>query len=183
MVYLWGDIPFSQANSLNTTRSVGYAAFDNQIAIYDTLISGLQQLNTYFSTASLSTEIQSELKTQDILLNGSLDFWRRYANSLRLRLLMRISYYDEATAKTQVTAMLADPVTYPMISNNTYNVQLNESPTALKSDLQSALAPTGNGNGLPAYAPAYLMDTVMVANGDPRTAVYWDSVRGAKSSM
>ena len=178
MVDLWGDIPFSQANSLNVTRSIGLAPFDNQIAIYDTLIAGLQQLNTYFSTAVLPSTISAEFKTQDILLNGSLAAWRRYANSLRLRLLMRTSYYDEATAKTQVTAMLADPGTYPMISDNSMNVLLNESPTALKSDLQSVLAPTpGSGTGSPVYAPAYLLDTVMVANGDPRTAVYWDSVQ------
>jgi SusD/RagB-like outer membrane lipoprotein len=182
MVDLWGDIPFSQANSLNTTRSISNAAFDPQVTVYDSLISGLQQLNTYFAAASqpnaIPTEIQSELNQQDMLLGGNLNLWQRYANSLCLRLLMRISYYDQSMAQTQVTAMLANPNTYPLITSNSMNVVLNESPTALKSDLQAALAPTGTGNGLPAYAPAYLLDTVMVANGDPRTAILFDSVAG-----
>ena len=38
MVDLWGDIPFSKANSLNTaTRTVIDAPFDDAAAIYDTL--------------------------------------------------------------------------------------------------------------------------------------------------
>jgi hypothetical protein len=179
MVDLWGDIPFSKANSLNTaSRSLSYAPFDNQVAVYDSCIAGLQALNTWFASATLSTEIQAELTQQDILLNGSLIGWQRYANSLLLRLLMRTSFYDETTSKTLVTAMLADPATYPLITDNSMNVALQESPTALKSDLQSALAPSGTGNGAVWYAPAYLLDTIMVANGDPRTAVYWDSVAG-----
>lgn len=167
MIDLFGDIPFSQAGSLNTSRSISYAPFDNAAALYDTLIAGLKTLNTYFASASLATETQAEFTKQDILLGGKIDAWRRYANSLRLRLLMRISYYNEATAKAEVAAMLADPSTYPLITDNTYNVQLNESPNALKSDLRDAFT------GSP-YAPAYLLDTLMVNNSDPRTAVLWD---------
>ena len=179
MVDLWGDIPYSKANSLNTaSRSVSYAPFDGQIAVYDSCIAGLEALNTWFASASIDPDVQSDFTAQDALLGGSLAAWRRYSNSLLLRLLMRTSYYDESTAKTQVTKMLGDPTDWPLITDNTMNVLLQESPTALKSDLQSALAPTGNGNGLPAYAPAYLLDTIMVANSDPRTAVYWDSVAG-----
>ncbi|TDW99127.1 SusD/RagB family nutrient-binding outer membrane lipoprotein [Dinghuibacter silviterrae] len=172
MVDLWGDIPFSQAGSLNTSsRSVSYAKFDDAAGLYDTLIANLKTLNTFFDTVSLSTEVSSNLQKQDILLGGSLTLWRRYVNSLRFRLLMRISYQNTSEAQTEVTAMLADPTTYPMITDNTMNVTLKESPTTLKSDLLSAF--TANP-----YAPAYLLDTLMAANNDPRTAVLWDSVRG-----
>lgn len=174
MVDLWGDMPFSKANSLNTSRSIGYAPFDNAAAIYDTLITGLNDLNTYFASTTLSPEIGSTLKAQDILMGGDLTWWQRYANSLRLRLLMRISYFDEATAKAAVTTMLSDPGTYPLVTDNVHNVLLNESPPTLRSDLHDALT-TLNGNP---YAPAYLLNTLMVANSDPRTTVFWDSVAG-----
>jgi hypothetical protein len=171
MVDLWGDIPFSEAGSLNVSRTVEYPKFDDAAGIYDTLIAGLKTLNTFFDTASLSTEVAANLAKQDMLLGGDLTLWRRYANSLRLRLLMRISYENVSEAQTEVTAMLADPTTYPMISDNSQNVTLKMSPTTLKSDLLSAF--TGNP-----YAPAYLLDTLMAANNDPRTAVLWDSVKG-----
>jgi hypothetical protein len=173
MIDLWGDIPFSKANSLNTaSRSISFVPFDNAAAIYDTLITGLKDLNNYFDTTKVATEITASLKKQDILLGGDITWWRRYVNSLRLRLLMRISYQDETTAKTEVSAMLADPTTYPLITANTYNVTLKMSGLTLKSDLKDALT------GSP-FAPAYLLDTLMLANSDPRTAVLWDSAAGS----
>jgi len=175
MVDLYGNIPFSQANSLNSSaRSISYAKFDDAAAIYDTLITGLKDLNTWFASASLSAEIAASLTQQDILLGGKLDAWRRYANSLRLRLLMRISYQNETLAKTEVAAMLADAATYPLVSANSQNVTLAESPTTLKSDLRDAFT------GSP-YAPAYLADTLMANNSDPRLAVLFDSVAGSST--
>jgi len=172
MIDLWGDIPFFKAGSLNTaSRSVDNAPFDNATALYDTLITGLKDLNSYFDTAKIATETQASLTKQDILLGGSISAWRRYTNSLRLRLLMRISYQDETTAKTEVTTMLGDPTTYPLITSNAQNVTLKMSGLNLKSDLQGALK-------LSPYAPAYLLDTLMVNNNDPRTAVLWDSAQG-----
>lgn len=173
VIDLWGDIPFTKAGSLNTAaRSLSDAPFDKAEAIYDTLINGLKDLNTYFASANLATETQATLSKQDILLGGDITKWRRYANSLRLRLLMRTSYFNEARAKTEVSAMLADPSTYPVISDNSYNVLLNESPTTLKSDILDAFG----GAATPTYAPSFLLDTLMVANADPRTAVLFDSV-------
>jgi hypothetical protein len=68
--------------------------------------------------------------------------------------------------------MLADPATYPLITSNSQNVLLQESPTTLKSDLRDALT------GSP-YAPAYLADTLMANNADPRLTILFDSVQGS----
>ncbi|MFY0253906.1 SusD/RagB family nutrient-binding outer membrane lipoprotein [Chitinophaga sp. 30R24] len=168
MVDLWGDIPFGQAGSLNLPdRIVVPAEFDNAAAIYDTLIAGLDNLNSYFASAKLTAETQASLTKADFMLQGSIDAWRRYANSLRLRLLMRTSFVKEANAKAAVINMLNNPTQYPLISSNNENVLVAMSPTALKSDMLDAL--TGNP-----FAPAFLLDTVMLANNDPRTEVYWD---------
>ncbi|HWB92726.1 MAG TPA: SusD/RagB family nutrient-binding outer membrane lipoprotein [Puia sp.] len=169
LVDLFGDIPFFKAGSLNTDRTISYAPFDDAKTIYDTLINDLASINTWMASATLTTDVQSVFKSQDILLGGNLAAWRRYANSLRLRLLMRISYSDEATAKAAVATMLGDPATYPMITSNAQNVTLKMSPPDLKSDMESAIGG--------AYAPAYLLDTLQVANGDPRTVVMWDSAQ------
>jgi hypothetical protein len=168
MIDLWGDIPFSESNSLNTTRSLSYAKFDDAASLYDTMITNLKSLNTWFDTATVATTQASALSTGDLMFGGDLSKWQRYANSLRLRLLMRISNYDESTAKSEVTTMLNDAGTYPMITSNDYNAVLWMSGTTLKSDLNDVFS------GYP-YAPAYLLDTMMVANGDPRTDVFWDA--------
>lgn len=168
MIDLWGDIPFTQAGSLNSSRTVSPAPFDDAASLYDTLITNLKDLNTWFASATLPAAAATELGKQDLMYKGDLTLWRRYANSLRLRLLMRISNIKEASAKTEVTAMLNDPATYPLIADNAQNAVVWMSPTTLKSDLLDVFSSFR-------VAPAYLLDTLMVANNDPRTAVYWDT--------
>ncbi len=172
MVDYWGDIPFTEAGGLNYTNTLTNAKFDDAETIYTLLIDSLASLNTYFANASLSTTIKTSLSTQDILLGGDLDLWQKYTNSLRLRLLMRISNYDETTAKTKITAMLNDPDTYPVIDKNSEDILLEMNPTNLISDIQSGLTDGATSNG--AIAPYYMLNTEMVANNDPRTAVFWD---------
>ena len=172
VVDMWGDVPYSDANSLNTSRTAYSAKFDDAAGLYTMMIDSLASINTYLASASLETDIKKSLSTNDLIYAGTLDSWRRYANSLRLRLLMRTSNYDESTAKSAVSTMLADASTYPLIDDNTYNAEFKMSPTTYSSDILSAFTE------LYPYAPAYMLDTVMAGNGDPRTAVYWDSVGG-----
>jgi len=172
MVDLWGDIPFSEAGSLNATNIFSTAKFDDAASIYNTIISDLKDLNMYFDTVKLSNASAKSLAAQDILLKGNLTLWRKYTNSLRLRLLMRISNVDEATAKAAVTEMLNDQNTYPLVNNNDENILLKMNPPSFKSDIRDGLTDLATSSG--PVAPAYLLETVMVANNDPRTPVLWD---------
>lgn len=167
MVDMWGDIPFSKANSLNSSRIIEYASYDNAAAIYDTLIASLDNVNTFLSTATVAAAEAGNLKLYDRMYNGDLTKWRCYANSLRLRLLMRISNVSESKAQAAVTSMLNNPGTYPLITTNDQDALVWESPTTLVSDLLSAFT------SFP-YAPKYLLEDVMVANNDPRTKVTFD---------
>jgi hypothetical protein len=114
MVDLWGDIPFSEAGLLNKTGNVVYPAFDNDAVVYDTLLAGLKGASEYFASAELSSSTQSIFSTQDIVLHGDLKRWQRYANALRLRLLMRISFVNESRAQIEVAEMLNNPTAYPL---------------------------------------------------------------------
>jgi hypothetical protein len=168
MIDLWGDIPFSRANGLNgPDRTATDIPYDDAKTLYTTIINNLKTINTYLDTVTVETDVKSELASADVLLKGDLVAWQRYANSLRLRLLMRISNSDEATAKTEVTAMLADAAAFPVVTTNAQNVTFKESPTQVRSDLVDVFT------GYP-YAPEYLINTLQEANGDPRLEVMWD---------
>jgi hypothetical protein len=175
MVDLWGDIPFTQANSLNATSTVVNPAFDDAAMLYDSIINGLDLLNTYFASKTLSSIEQQSLAKQDILLKGNITLWRKYTNSLRLRLLMRLSNYDN-TIQSKITAMLNDPGAYPLVDNNDENILLNVNPAGGKNfsseGLRAGLTDAASSSG--PYAPAYMLETMMVANNDPRTDVFWD---------
>ena len=171
MVDLWGDIPFSAAGSLNTTNTISNPKYDEQKALYTSFISDLDALGTYFNTNTTSAAFSKA----DILLKGNMNMWARYANSLRLRLLMRISKTDEATARPAILAMLANQTTYPLVdggNNGTYNPGtsdiLLQALTNSSSDLRDAFF---EGSW---YATDYALNTVMLPANDPRIDVIYD---------
>ncbi|WP_207532398.1 SusD/RagB family nutrient-binding outer membrane lipoprotein [Desertivirga arenae] len=172
MVDLWGDIPFSEAGSLHSNSTITYGKFDDQKELYSTIISGLDAASTYFSTATTN----ATFSRYDILLSGNVDKWRRYANSIRLRLLMRMSNAEENTAKTEILKMLASPTQYPLVDGGNvaaYNPASSDillRPLTTNTDnLNSALTEIGSYS-----APDYMLNTVMLPANDPRIPVMFD---------
>ncbi|SFW51480.1 SusD/RagB family nutrient-binding outer membrane lipoprotein [Chitinophaga sancti] len=168
MVDAFGDIPFSKANSLNLAdRSIVFASYDDAAQIYDTLIYKLDQINNYLDTATVVSTESANLKIYDRMYAGDLTMWRRYTNSLRLRLLMRISNVSEAKAKPEIVNMLNNSSKYPVITSNDQDALVWESPTNLKSDLYDVFKDFR-------WAPKYLID-FMTTNNDPRVEVFFDA--------
>ncbi|MGY0035378.1 SusD/RagB family nutrient-binding outer membrane lipoprotein [Pedobacter sp. NJ-S-72] len=111
MVDLWGDIPYSEAGSLEKSSTLVNPKFDEQKALYTSFISDLANAAAYFK----ANPTNKDFAKADILLKGDVNLWTRYANSLRLRLLMRISKVDEGTARTAVLDMLNNAAANPLI--------------------------------------------------------------------
>lgn len=174
MVDLWGDIPFSEAGRVNTSGDIAPATFENASDVYDTLLDGLKNAAIYFSSTQLSNAAQASFSKQDILLNGQFDKWRRYANSIRLRLLMRLSFVKEEKVKAEVLNIINDPVTYPLVDGASgYTPLLTDillQPlTTYVDDLHLALTEVFNYS-----APDYMLNTVMKPGNDPRIPVLFD---------
>ncbi len=172
---LWGDIPFSEAGLLNATGEIVYPKFDRAPELYWKIVDDLKSVSEYFSNANLSDKMRSSFSTQDILLNGELKRWRRYTNSLRLRLLMRISFYDETKAREDVLEILQQPNQYPLIDDggDGYHPVIDDvllQPLAdYTDDLHSAFADWTNYP-----APFYLLEEVLKPTDDPRIPVLFD---------
>jgi hypothetical protein len=174
MVDLWGDIPFSEAGSVNMSGNIVVAKFDNAPAIYDAILDGLKNAALYFSSAQLPSPAHASFSKQDILLNGQFDKWERYANSIRLRLLMRLSFVNEDKAKGDVLNILNNPSVYPLIDGaSNYTPLLTDvllQPlTTYADDLHNALSEVFTYS-----APDYLLNTVMKPCNDPRIPVLFD---------
>ncbi len=92
---LWGDVPYTQAlmGAENTTP-----AYDSQADIYAALLSEL-------ATASAALDPgEPGFDQGDILYGGSVTAWQRFANSLRMRLAMRLQGVEPATAQSEFVA-------------------------------------------------------------------------------
>ncbi len=186
MADYWGDIPFSEAGSLDRYNTIVYPKYDKAEDIYADAIEELVELNTYFDTVSLSSSAQDLTATYDIWMQGDISRWQKFTNSLRLRLLMRMSNYDETTAQAAVTAMLSNPTTYPMVDDNSENILFPMNPDELCSSLRTGLTDGAVSEGaIPSYR---LLNEIMLDNEDPRVPVYWDpnvdgEYRGAKHDL
>jgi hypothetical protein len=168
MVDLFGDIPFSEAGKLNLTGELVAPKFDSSEEIYRALLEGLEESAAYFANTTPDAQIAAGFSAQDILLKGSLDKWRRYANSIRLRLLMHISFQNEGKAQADVMEMLNAPGSFPLVDETAHNVLLAPL-TNYTDNMRNAVTELTSH-----IAPEFLLDQVLKPANDPRIRVLYD---------
>jgi hypothetical protein len=105
MTDAYGEIPYSEA--IQAKDGVNYPKFDSQEAIYAAILTELEEANNLLGTSS-------ERVDGDILFNGNVIRWKRFANSLRLRILMRLSDRKDPSAAMQ--AILNNPTQSPIFT-------------------------------------------------------------------
>jgi hypothetical protein len=83
---LWGDVPYSEA--LQAQEGITQPKYDTQEFIYTDGQTGI--LAVLEQSANTLTNTSAKI-TGDVMFNGELDKWVRFANSLQVRYMMRIS--------------------------------------------------------------------------------------------
>ncbi|WP_114793336.1 SusD/RagB family nutrient-binding outer membrane lipoprotein [Niabella yanshanensis] len=112
----YGDVPFLQANSARKEYGdVKEPAFDSQKDIYLGLFHNLEQANQLLK-AGQPVDTKS-----DPIYHGDVAKWRRFGNSLYLRLLLRVS--AKAELASAITGKIKEIVEtssseYPVFTNN-----------------------------------------------------------------
>lgn len=86
----WGDLPYSEA--LKGTENFT-PKYDKQQDIYTAVMKELKEAAAQIDNGNPVTG--------DILFNGNMDNWRRFANSIRLLMALRLSKIDPAKGKTE----------------------------------------------------------------------------------
>ncbi len=87
----FGDIPYSQALNL---KEYPQPAYDTQKDVYDGLIATLNEVQDTLD-ALIAADV-SGFSSGDLFFNGDLTKWKKFANSLRLRIALRASNADAA---------------------------------------------------------------------------------------
>ena len=98
MTDIWGDIPYSEANSGDPSTPPKY---DAQSDIYTGILADLKTAST------LSVPGGTTYGTADLIYNGDATKWKKFANSLRLRYGLRLSKVDPAKSQAEVAAAIA----------------------------------------------------------------------------
>ncbi|MEP1088512.1 SusD/RagB family nutrient-binding outer membrane lipoprotein [Algoriphagus sp.] len=100
LVDVFGDVPYTEG--LKGAENVT-PAYDDQVAIYQDLVA---QLNTAIDLLTNSSGANG-LGSADVMFGGDVNKWAKFANTLKLRLLIRMSSSSEtsAFAATQFASM------------------------------------------------------------------------------
>src|SRR6266487_230314 len=95
---IFGDIPYFKAAD-GTGENAHY---DKQELIYKDMLKELKE-----AAAALSTSNPKQLPGQDYVYNDDIAKWKKFANSLRLRLAIRLTQVDAALAKQNAEEAIA----------------------------------------------------------------------------
>lgn len=106
---MFGDIPYSEAFRGN--EGLLLPKFDSQQSIYTSLLADLERANELFDE-------NKAFDGTDLIYNNDALKWQKFCNSMRLRLLIRVSNRAEMNVPAQLAEMLADPVKFPLIGSN-----------------------------------------------------------------
>ena len=153
---LYGDIPYSEAGK-GFIEGITQPKYDSQSDIYADMLAKLEAAATGLNGANRT------FGTGDLMYQGDVEKWRKLANSLMLRLGMRLVKADPGAAQSWVAKAIAGGT---MTSNADIAYVPHNDPTGWR-----------NGNG-----SVFLVDRSprlskffvdwMVSHGDPRLEVY-----------
>lgn len=156
---LYGPIPFREASNakLNQVYSPKY---EQQEAVYQGLLQDLEEaINLFGSTG--------ETISNDILFNGNIERWKKFATGLTIRLLIRQS--KKVNPTTALTNIINNPSKYPLFASHQDQAALqylaiwdNSVPLYRRSNSDYATSTRVSKN---------LIDNLKLLN-DPRLPVY-----------
>ncbi|NLA25017.1 MAG: SusD/RagB family nutrient-binding outer membrane lipoprotein, partial [Bacteroidales bacterium] len=155
---LWGDIPYSEA--LKAASNLDYAPkYDSQEDIYYSMLEELK-----LAESLLKNDKEFFDPSADIIGNANIDTWKRFANSLRLRLATRIKNKNHA----RYVEELNDLASKLLISSNSESIlfaynSINRNPFYEGLDRQE----TTNQNN----PSKYFIDLLTNLN-DPRISIF-----------
>ena len=100
LVDTYGNIPYSQA--LKTDQGILKPKYDGQQAVYEDLVV---QLDTAMNIIATTPASADAVGTKDIIFGGNMAKWQRFANTIKLRMLLNQA--DMTGRASYITAELA----------------------------------------------------------------------------
>lgn len=160
----FGDVPMS--NALSGEDGKFFPTFDKQEDVYKTMLADLERADTTYGKGSTATY------AADLLYGNDFTKWRKFTNSLRLRLLLRSAgKMPENYAK--MAEIVNDPAKYPIFTANADAAVLNITGTVPNISPWSRPQDFANGRSFNEFFINHLN-----AVNDPRLKLFAGVARG-----
>lgn len=131
---MYGDIPYFEAGK-GVYEDISSPVYNKQEVIYNDFLKELKDVE-----AALSAD--GGTVTGDIIYNGDISKWKRFANSLRLRLAMRLTKVDPEKARQEVIEIMNLPSGVLTASDNaliSYNDMFDWETTEIRRNAMSQI--------------------------------------------
>ncbi|WP_276346231.1 SusD/RagB family nutrient-binding outer membrane lipoprotein [Daejeonella sp. JGW-45] len=153
----WGPIPYSKIGKDTTVVN-----YDDQKSIYFDFFKELEEATTDLK-ANLT---RPSFESKDLIYNGSNEKWLKFANTLRLRLALRISDVEPAKAKAEAEKAFANGVMTEVADGAYFKTS---------ADFNHGLANFMARNG---SRMSTSMESLLVGYNDPRLPMMWSPALG-----
>lgn len=174
LVGAYGPIASSQANDPNRMNSI---MFDKEDSVYSNILNTLKDAAARMNTAKTTDKLP-----YDVIYNGDLVKWKKFANTLRLKIALRSQLLLGNTALDAAREAMADEANLIGSEAEAAKIQFdnttngNQNPYYIGySGKANVTAPTGIS--FPKMSD-YMLDFLR-SYKDPRINVYFDSVAKA----
>ncbi|MBK0370957.1 SusD/RagB family nutrient-binding outer membrane lipoprotein [Flavobacterium agrisoli] len=104
MTDLYGDIPYTEANNTNILQP----KFNTQEEVYNLMIADLQTA----LSKDLNASVGEAPANDDFIFGGNMSNWTKYANTLLLKLHMRLTEVNPALAESGIKTLINSGVQF-----------------------------------------------------------------------
>ena len=165
MTDFYGDVYYSEA--LKGREGILYPKYDTQQEIYNGLFEELDAAHTLIAEG---TEPVSS--SYDLMFGGDKTKWLKFNNSLKIRLLMRSSR-KFANAGAEITAILANPATTPIMTDNSDNASIAYIGTTAGNSWNGGTLNWVAPDEFDKRRPSKTLVDLLASFNDPRLAVWF----------
>ncbi|MGS2737650.1 SusD/RagB family nutrient-binding outer membrane lipoprotein [Sinomicrobium sp. M5D2P17] len=152
---LYGDIPYTEAGK-GVLEEIVRPKYDRQEDIYADMLKELEEAALQLETGT------SELGNADIIFQGDLGKWKKYAYSMMLRLGLRLVKVDPAASQQWVTKAIEGGV-----------MESNDDIAFVAHQVEAGVNKNGNGQTFTNDNSPRLSTTfVALLQDDPRFTIY-----------
>jgi len=160
MIDYWGPVPYTDFGNLSlevpyTTEEAAYTDFFNTLDEAVTVLKANSGAKAF--------------PGGDRIYGGDTDKWLKFANSLRLRLAMRIRFAEEILAKTEAEKAVLDGV-----------IESNEDNAFVATDANN-LNPLATITNWGEFRMSATMESILKGYDDPRTPVFFSPAKAGDS--
>lgn len=167
LVDAFGDVPYTEALDPDNISP----SYDDAATIYDNVLASLDESISRIDVGEVGFE-----SVQDPVYGGDMNGWKAFANTLKLRMGMRLADVNASKSISVVNSALASGV----ISSNNENVSITYGSSSPNNNpLYSSLVLSGRQD----FVGANTIVDIMNTNNDPRRYVFFAENLGSDTFL